>query len=607
MQLRLSALDGGEAEHIIDQALQMLFTTGMRMAGTRALDDLRLAGANVDSSGLVRFPPGLVTDAIAACPRDVLLAGAAPAQDTHVFEGGTFHFLPGGCAAFTLDTGTGVRRPSTLADLCAATALLDEMSQIDVMYTVATASDVDAERRSVTELCAMLTETRKHVVCVDQPPPPASTGRLIDAVAGGRAEFLARPRFSTLCTTASPLTVDGRVLDLHLHTAGLGAPVFVYTLPLAGATSPVTLAGTITQGLAEFLGVATAVQTARPGAPVVFCFGAGVLDMRHGTAALGSLEGSVMGAAAIDIGHRLGVPVLCPGLATDAKHSGIQAGYEKALKLLAVAAAGVDLTTGGVGLLDGANTLSFAQIVLDNEIAEMVRAMLRPVRITADTEMSAAVERVGPGGSYLADKETRRRVRDGEHFMPKVATRRPYEQWLAAGVTEADVALRMARDILDARAGRGPYLSEDQARELAALSGWGILTLQPPRCSDTSALIGVHLGSTEHLSGCSAFGQALVVRAIEAVALEVAHSRHPLPAAQHHPRPRADPPPSSPRLAIVLSHVGSRSGMASTWKSASLHSRSSGLRETTRDNGDGHNRTASSWSSALHLTPSRLP
>ena len=91
-----------------------------------------------------------------------------------------------------------------------------------------------------------------------------------------------------------------------------------------------TLAGTVVQGLAEFLGVATALQVAAPGARLVFCFGSGVLDMRFATFSLGCVESALMGAMATEVGHYLGVPTLNPGLSTDSKHAGLQTGYEKA-------------------------------------------------------------------------------------------------------------------------------------------------------------------------------------------------------------------------------------------------------------------------------------
>jgi len=468
MRLWPSALEPDEAERIVDRALEILAGTGMRMEGTRALADLARAGAHVEGSGLVRFPPQLVREALAGCRREILMAGAEPGRDVHLREGGRTHFLPGGCGAFVLDLESGQRRPGALADLRASTVVLDEMPHVDAMYTTVAANDVAPERRDLAELATMLGATSRHVICVGGPPSREDAVRVIDVVSGGRGRFAARPRFSTLCTTASPLAVDGAVLDRHLDTVELGAPLLIYTMPLAGATGPASLMGTVVLGVAEFLGVATLVQTVRPGAPLVFCFGANALDMRHGTVALGSLEGSVMCSAAIAVGHRLGVPVHCPGMATDAKHTGAQAGYEKALKSLTLAAAGADVVTGGIGLLDGGNTLSLAQIVVDDEIAGMVRTMLAPVSVDVGPELAAQIDRVGPGGSYLGEKETRRLVRG--YFMPRVAARRPYDQWLAAASTEAEVAAQVVREILAARTGPAPWLSADQARALTALA-----------------------------------------------------------------------------------------------------------------------------------------
>ena len=137
--------------------------------------------------------------------------------------------------------------------------------------------------------------------------------RLCETLAGDLDRFRARPRISTVVTAASPLQVDGGILDVHIALARHGVPIEVYSMTIAGATSPVTLAGTVMQGLAEFLGIATALQVAAPGARLIFCFGSGVLDMLRTTFALGSLESALMGAMATEVGHHLGVPTLNPG------------------------------------------------------------------------------------------------------------------------------------------------------------------------------------------------------------------------------------------------------------------------------------------------------
>jgi trimethylamine--corrinoid protein Co-methyltransferase len=474
MRARTTWLSGDEKRLILDEALGVLEGVGLRVTRSKALPALAEAGFGVDAtSGLVRFPRELVTAALARCPREVVLAGASPARDVRAGGGGGFLCVPSGCAAHTLDVKTGRRRPSTLADLRDHTVLLDELPQLDVHWTTVTANDVPREERELAEYFTVLTETGKHVTFVDCPTHVAEVRRIFEVLGGHLDGFRARPRVSTLVTTASPLQVDGEILDVHLATAAWGAPLFVYTMAIAGATAPVTLAGTIVQGLAEFMGVTAIVQTLVPGAPVVFCSGSGVLDMRHTTFSLGCLENTLMACAAVEMGHHLGVPVLTPGLSTDAKHPGVQAGWEKGLKVFPVCATGGDMISGGMGLIDTSRTLFLPQAVIDDEIVAWVRRMVADIEVSGATAMGEAIAAVGPGGDFLGLRETRTRVRAGEHLMPALAARLSYEAWEAAGVTEVDAARARADEMLRARAGRAPELGDDQLSELARICGVG--------------------------------------------------------------------------------------------------------------------------------------
>ncbi len=175
-----------------------------------------------------------------------------------------------------------------------------------------------------------------------------------------------------------------------------------------------------------------------------------------------------MVAACAEVAHELGVPVLCPGLASDAKYGGVQAGYEKALKGLVTVSAGADLVTGGVGLLSGAGLMSLPQIVIDAEIAEMITRVVEGAEFSPATIMAEAIERVGFRGSYLSEKETSRRLRAGEVFQPQISTRLSIEGWRTRGRNEVDDAADRVRAILAEADARGPKLADDKAAALTA-------------------------------------------------------------------------------------------------------------------------------------------
>ena len=470
MQAHTTWLSDTEKALVYDEALVLLERVGLRMAGSRRLAEMRDAGAVVDdASGVVKFPAALVDKLRRQCPREIVMAGAAPANDVVLADGAPSRFSSSGCAALTLDHRTGEHRASTLDDLRSATILLDETLELDVQWTIVTANDVPLERREKLAYYTVLSETDKHVTFVDCPSAIEPVLEIVEVLCGSHEAFRLRPRISTLFTVASPLSIDGHLLDFHAGLADYGTPIEIFTVPISGATAPVTLAGVVVQGVAELLGAVSAMQILSPGARLICGPSGTVLDMRSTSICYGAVEGGLMNAAFTEVLHSLGLPVITPGLGTDAKHLGLQDGFEKALKGIVTVGAGSDLLSGGMGLIDSVNTLSLPQIVVDGEIAGMIRRLLGQVEFSPQTMARATIERVGIGGNFLREKETRQRIRAGEHFLPRIASRLPYDAWLAEGKTELDVAVGIVEDTLAARAERGSHLSDDQLSALRAI------------------------------------------------------------------------------------------------------------------------------------------
>ena len=472
MRMRSGWLTEQEKALIYERAVFTLQRVGMRMAGTKHLQLLAAAGAEVDEpTAIVRFPPEMVQRAVKLTPRRLLMAGATPPADVVLDEGAGPHFSSSGCVAKTLDYRTGKRRPSVLQDLREGTAVYDETPEVDVVWTFATANDVPVERRELVEYHTFLTHTAKPLVMVDCPSHIEAVKAIFEVLAGSLAAYRERPRMSALCAAFSPLAVDGRLLDHVIELAGCGAPLWLYSMPISGATAPVTIAGTLALVWAEILGMVTVVQHVHPGSGIIACCGPGILDMRTTNMSLGCLENTLVGIGGTEVGHWLGLPVHNAGFSSDAKHAGIQAGYEKALKGFAAASAGADILSGGIGLIDSSNTWYMPLIPIEAEIIAMIERMLGEVEVSQSTLLGEMVERVGIGGNFLGETETRRRVRADEHFMPWIAARTSYDTWKTAGRTEIDVGRERAEQLLVRHAEREPSLTEDQQRELASICG----------------------------------------------------------------------------------------------------------------------------------------
>ena len=213
-----------------------------------------------------------------------------------------------------------------------------------------------------------------------------------------------------------------------------------------------------------------------------------------------------MNVACVELAHHLGVPAAVPGLATDAKYAGVQAGYEKALKGLATAGVGADVLSGGVGMIDSVNTLFLPQIVLDAEVVGMIRRMLGDVDTGRDEMMLDMIERVGIGGDFLKEKETARRLRAGEHFTPVVSSRQAYDQWVADGRDEVarakermEAALRRPRR---ARPAAGRRQAGGARRRLRCHARHGPRA-RPLSDADADTLVYIHLGGYTAMTRCA--------------------------------------------------------------------------------------------------------
>jgi trimethylamine--corrinoid protein Co-methyltransferase len=470
VDLRLTCLRPGERDLVIDSALGILERVGMRLRAPRAMAALESRGALVDrESGLVRMPPDVVRGALATLPDELFIAGAVPERDVIFDRRSGPYFNPSACIARTLDYRTGELRPSSLQDLRDGTTVMDATPELDLLWTFATANDVPVEQRELTEYHTCLTHSSKPLVLVDPPREVDSVKRIMDVLGGGLDGFRRRPRLGLLCAVRAPLEVNPHLLEVTCDFATLGTPIWVYTMPMAGATAPITVAGILALMWAEILGVVTAVQSVAPGVGVLACCGPGILDMRTSSMSLGNPESTLLGVASVEIAHSVGLPVHNSALSTDAKHPGLQAGYEKGLKVLPAAMAGVDEISGGFGALDSSSVWHLPMVPIDAEIARIVRRLVSGAELSAETVMADVIERVGIGGNYLKERSTRERVRAGEHFEPAIGSRLPFEQWIVDGRQETDVARQMVEDTLAAAAAAGDAsrLEEDQLDALA--------------------------------------------------------------------------------------------------------------------------------------------
>ncbi len=434
-RLSLQLLSSQEQDHIHQASLDILENVGLAILDAEALAILDGAGAKVDAAKKrVRFPTGMVLSALEHAPKEIKLYGRDPSQVIHLREGNVYYSTSGYAVQF-LDPATRQRKEITQADLAWITRLADGLDQVDIYALMGTPADVPSETNDRYQLAIALENTTKHIWNTAYGKEGVEDAlRLAEIVRGSREALRQYPLFTLDLTTLSPLQLDERQASTMVAGARAGLPIGVSPGPIGGATSPVTLAGTLTQANAEFLGALALCQAVQPGAAVIYTQWTRSLDMARGAVEMGGPEFSLLRVATAEMARYYHLPSRGGGLMTDAKAADAQMGAEKMLNCLMASLAGLNVVA-GVGQTDFINTVRPDQMLIDNEIISLVKHMRRGIKVTDESMALDVIEAVGPGGNYLTTDHTVRSFRQ-ELWFPKLFDRRVWSVWEADGAQD---------------------------------------------------------------------------------------------------------------------------------------------------------------------------
>ena len=467
-RLRWQVLSDADIERLDAAIMETLAEVGVRFPLGRALDALEGGGCRVErASQTARLPEKVVRAALAAAPKAPLLAARDPRCDL-VLGGEACYLSNDGCGVAVIDPEGGELRASTKADVAASARLVDALPAVSFYWgPVVTAEDVPLAVRPLHELEAVFASTSKHFQAVDVVGEQTTRRAVAMArcVAGGAEELRRRPIMSLIACPVDPLGNEAVSLEAALVCAEAGVPVGFLSLTLAGASAPATMAGNLVVNLAAVIAGAVMIELAYPGAPLFLAGAPSVMDLKTGGYTGGSPEDYLLAAAATQMAHHYGLAMNMGTMATGAKEPGWQAAVDDALSTLASVSAGAEMMS-GAGLLDGSKTLSYAHLLMEAEIYGIVAKMAEGIRVDDEALALEVIRKVGPGGTYLAEKHTRSHM--GEIWRPGVWDRTPYDAWLAGGRRGAlENAEERARELLRTHAPEP--LPDEVAAELRRL------------------------------------------------------------------------------------------------------------------------------------------
>jgi len=448
-------------EEIHAKTQEILSEVGICVPDPDALQRLAHSGLPVDlSAQMVRFPPDALDRLLGQAPRDLQLY-ARDGKTPVPFENGP-RFMGSGTPVMVFDLLTDERRPSTRQDVIDMVRLEDALPNVDIVRPTMTATDVSGDSGLI-EIAETLRYTRKHVVHrVLKPENVDAAAALVAAVAGGAAALREKPIFSVLYCPISPSYMTRENIQNMLRFASHGIPVTVLSMAMGGASAPATLLGELLVINTEIVGYIALIQALVPGAPVLYGSVSSVLDMRTGLLALGVPESGLIHAGCAAMARHYGLRSMCAGFRTDAKALDAQAAFEKTLTVLPVLQAGCDIIY-GIAATDSGGTASYVQAVLDDEMADALRRMLRGFDVHDLAEEVEIIKRRTPRGNFLAEKHTRGQSR--AFWRPKLFIRDSFDVWSGKGrMSVAEAARQRALDLLTQH--KPPPLSSSTEAEI---------------------------------------------------------------------------------------------------------------------------------------------
>jgi len=451
-------------ERIIEEALTVLGLYGVLVENEEALELFREAGQDVDAATQRAFiKQQLVEQCLRTVPASLTVSDRTSRQ-SFVVGGDEVHFNPGSAAVTILDPESNQARKPDTGDLVRFVRLTDSLSHLHFQSTGLVSGDVPEPLADAYRLYIGLLQSPKPVVTgtfrVESFGPMRD---LLAVVRGGEKALAERPLAIFDACPSPPLKWSRLTCQSLLDCSRAMIPSELISMGLTGATSPVTLSGTLVQHTAENLAGLVICQLARPGSPVIFGGSPSSFDLRKGTTPMGAVETMMIDMAYTQVGKHLRLPTHAYMGLSDAKVNDSQAGLETGMGAVLAALAGVNVVS-GAGMMNFESCQSLEKLVIDDEICGMAYRLIQGIAQREEPMAAHLYEAIPSGLNFLAHPHTRRWYRL-EHTFPALADRETYDAWVGHGKkTMADRAREEVRRALKDH--QPEMLPDDKLREL---------------------------------------------------------------------------------------------------------------------------------------------
>ena len=402
------AADG--AQRIIDASLELLESSGVVFEpGSEALEILADNGCDASSEGIVRIAPDLVHEALASVSRSMKLWDRDGSDFIQIDKDRTC-FFPGMTCIKVYDLETGEARTSNREDLETIARVADALPNIDGVCIACKnieRSDIFGE---IDEFAAMAENTTKPLEYLCEYSQSLDVViEMAAAIRGGYDALRDKPYFLHIVTPL-PLNFAKTHSDQIIAAVRAGVPVTSGTVAIGGASSPVTVAGCLTQSLVTDLAAMVLGQLVEKGS---FCMGGSdVCFMEPATGGIGSfVQASLADMAIIQVMRQLGLPSFTGNAGDSVARRFNQDAVWGISSTMMQTFYSRPATCDYLGSLDEGITYSLHALLLCDDLAGLLRHMWKGFAVDEDNLALDLARKVGPLGNYLAQQHTAKHSR----------------------------------------------------------------------------------------------------------------------------------------------------------------------------------------------------
>ncbi len=427
---KLRVINDKQMEKIHMATLEVLENTGIKMTHPEGVELLEAGGAKVKGD-IIKIPSWMVEKALATVPHRLVL-GNQRGERTIFLEDANSYYGPSLDCMNYMDPKTHKRIRFTSEHSAATAALCDGLDSFDWCMIIGMADDVPADIADRVVVRNTLQNCEKPLVfCCKDTNSVKDVYEMGLLLCDGEENFQKAPFLVHYSEPISPLVYYDPAVDKIIFCSKKSIPLINFPCLQTCGSAPATFAGTIVQGSAESLSGLVLHQLANPGAPFIYGAFTSIMDMKTTIFSYGANELSLMKAAMAQMSQYYKLPFFGTAGATDSKFCDAQAGAEVAFQCLAAGTVGSGLVHDCSSWMDHGDMVSPEFMVLADDIVNSVHHFMRGIPLTKETLALDIIDKIAPGGHYLAEKHTM------DHFKKikysELFDRTVYAKWEEAG------------------------------------------------------------------------------------------------------------------------------------------------------------------------------